>query len=112
MTRFFQLKAIPAPFLNARNYVLQFISKRADIDGSNNTAAYFLSRLDMKVTEVIRLKIWEDVQTTPIEMTTSFSDVADEEQLFFEQPEEQMKNGTFNGRSHLGKKATDWVANE
>ena len=43
------------------------------------------ARLELKVTEKIRLKIWEDIQTTPIEVTTSSSDVADEEQIFFTQ---------------------------
>ena len=33
----------------------------------------------------IRLKIREDIQTTPIEVTTFLSDVADEEQFFFNQ---------------------------
>ena len=35
--------------------------------------------------EKIRLKIREDIQTTTIEVTTSSSDVADEEQVFFTQ---------------------------
>ena len=33
--------------------------------------------------EKIRLKIWEGIQTKPIEVTTFSSDVAVEEQLFF-----------------------------
>ena len=65
--------------------MLQFNSKGAHIAGSVNTAADFLSRLELKVTEKIRLKIREDIQTTPIEVTTSSSDVADEEQFFFNQ---------------------------
>ena len=85
VTRFFQTKAIPPALWNACDYVLQFNSKIAHIAGSVNTAADFLSRLELKVTEKIRLKIWEDIQTTPIEITTSSSDVADEEQVFFTQ---------------------------
>ena len=46
---------------------------------------YFLSRLELKVTEKIRLKIQEDIQTTPIEVTTPFSDSAVEEQFFITQ---------------------------
>ena len=65
--------------------MLQFNFKIAHIAGSVNNAADFLSRLELKVTEKIRLKIWEDIQTTPIEVTTSSSDVADEEQFFFTQ---------------------------
>ena len=45
----------------------------------------FFRRLELKVTEKIRLKIREDIQTTRIEVTTSSSEVAYEEQLFFPQ---------------------------
>ena len=69
--------------------MLQFNFKVAHIAGSVNTAADFLSRLELKVTEKIHLKIREDVQTTPIEVSTSSSDVADEEQFFFRQTDSQ-----------------------
>ena len=83
VSRFFQTKAIPPALWNACDYVLQFNLKIAHIAGSVNTAAYFLSRLELKVTEKIGLKIRADIQTTPIDVTTSSSDVADEEQCFF-----------------------------
>ena len=89
VTRFFQTKAISQSLWNASDYVLQFNFKMAHIAGSVNTAADFLSRLELKVTERIRLKIREDVQTTPIEVTTSSSDVADEEQFFFSQTDDE-----------------------
>ena len=69
--------------------MLQFNFKIAHIAGSVNTAADFLSRLELKVTERIRLKIREDVQKPPIEVTTSSSDVADEEQFFFTHTDDQ-----------------------
>ena len=52
-----------------------------------NTAADFRSRLELIVTEKIRLKNREEVQITPtpIEVTASPSDIADEEQFFFTQ---------------------------
>ena len=78
VTRFFQTKAIPPPLWSACDYVLQFNFKIAHIAGSVNTAADLLSRLELKITERIRLKIREDVQTTPIEVTTSSSGIADE----------------------------------
>ena len=78
VARFFQTKAIPPALWNACDYVLQFNFKIAHIAGSVNTAADFLSRLELKVTEKIRLKIREDIHTTPIEVNTSSSDVADE----------------------------------
>ena len=83
VTRFFQTKAIPPTLWNACDYVLQFNFRIAHIAGSINTAADFLSRLELKVTEKIRLKIREDIKTLPIEVHTSSSDVADEEQCFF-----------------------------
>ena len=83
VTRFFQTKVMPPALWNACDYVLQFNFKIAHIAGSVNNAADFLSRLELKVTEEICLKIREDIHTTPIEVTTSSSDVADEEQVFF-----------------------------
>ena len=83
VTRFFQTKAIPPAPWNASDYVLQFNFKIAHTAGSVNTAADFLSRLELKVTEKKRLSIRDDIHTTPIEVTTSSSDVADEEQVFF-----------------------------
>ena len=88
VTRFFQTKAIPPALWNACDYVLQFNFKIAYIAGSVNTAADFLSRLELKVTKKTRLKIREDIPTTPIEVTTSSSDVADEEQIFFTQADD------------------------
>ena len=94
--------------------MLQFSFKIALVAGSVNTAADFLSRLELKVTENIRLKIREDIQTTPIEVTTSSSDVADEEQVFFTQtdndnePEEQ----TLEREEQSRKNAKQWAANE
>ena len=85
VTRFIQTKAIPPALWNACDYVLQINFKTAHIAGSVNTGADFFSRLELKVTEKIRLKIREDIQTTPIEVTTSSSDVTDEEKFFFTQ---------------------------
>ena len=85
VTRFFKSKAIPPANWNTCDYVLQFNFKIAHIAGAVNTTADFLSRIERKVTEKILVKIREDIQTTPIEVTTSSSDVADEEQFFFTQ---------------------------
>ena len=57
VTRFSQTKAIPPALWDACDYLSQFNFKIAHIAGSINTAAYFLSRLELKVTEKIRLKI-------------------------------------------------------
>ena len=82
-TRFFQTKAMPPVLWNACDYVLQFNFKIAHIAGSVKIAVDFLSRLERKITEKLRLKIREDIQTLPIEVTTSSSDVADEKHFFF-----------------------------
>ena len=114
VTRFFQTKAIPPSLWNACDYVLQFNFKIAHIAGSVNTAADSFSRLELKVTERIRLKVREDVQTTPIEVTTSSSDVADEEQFFFTQTDDQdeTEEQTLQRKQQSREKAAEWVVNQ
>ena len=114
VTRFFQTKAIPPSLWNACDYVLQFNFKIAHIAGSVNTAADFFSRLELKVTERIRLKIREDVQTTPIEVTTSSSDVADEEQFFFTHTNDQdeTEKQILKRKEQSREKAVEWVLNQ
>ena len=114
VTRFFQTKAVPPSLLNACDCVLKFNFKIAHIAGSVNTAADFLSRLELKVIEKIHLKIREDVQTTPIEVSTSSSDVADEEQFFFTQPDNQdeTEEQILQRKEQSQKKAAEWVLNQ
>ena len=83
------------------DYVLQFNFKIAHIARSVNTAADFFSRLELKVTERLRLKIREVIQTVPIEVTTSSADVADEEQFFFTKMSQ--KNKPLNEKSNCDK---------
>ena len=94
--------------------MLQFNFKIAHIAGSVNTAADFLSRLELKVTEKIRLKIREDVQTTPIEVTTSSSDVADEEQFFFKHTDDldETEEQILQRKKQSREKAAEWVVNQ
>ena len=114
VTRFFQTKAVPPALWNACEYVLQFNFKIAHFAGSVNTAADFLFRLELKFTEKIRLKIREDIHTTPIEVITCSSDVADEEQIFFthayngKESEEQ----AFERKEQSRQNAKQWAANE
>ena len=111
-TRFFLTKDIPPSLWKAWNYVVQFDFKIAHITGSVNTAADFFSKLQRKVTEKIRLKFGEDVQTTAIEVKTSSSDVADEENFFLTQKfdEDETAAQTLERKEQFGKKATEWVA--
>ena len=48
-----------------------------------NTAADFLSRLDLDPKEKVQLLIRDDIQTTPIEVHIQSSNVAEEEQFYF-----------------------------
>ena len=114
VTRFFQTKAIPPALWNACDYVLQFNFKIAHIAGSVNTAAEFLSRLELKVTEKICLKIREDIQTTPIEVTTSSSDVADEEHMFFTHADDakESEEQALERKQQSRQNAKQWAANE
>ena len=111
VTRFFQTKSIPPSLWNACDYVLQFNFKIAHIAGSVNRAADILSRLELKVIEKIHLK---DVQTTPIEVSTSASDVAGEEQFFFAQPDSQdeVEEQILQRKEQSQKNAEEWVTNQ
>ena len=69
--------------------MLQFDIKIAHIGDSDNTLADFLSRQELEITLEIRLRIQEDIQTIPIEVTTFSSDVAHEEQSFLTETEKE-----------------------
>ena len=113
-TCFFQTKAIPTELWNACDYVLQFNFKKAHIAWSVNTADDFISRLELKVMEKILLKIREDFKTTPIEVTTCSSDVADEEQSFFRQADkkDESKEQRLERKEQSRQNAKQLVANE
>ena len=114
VTRFFQTKAIPPSLWNACDYVLQFSFRTAHIPGSVNTGADFFSRLELKVNEKIHLKIREDVPTTPIEITTPSSDVADEEQFFFTgiDGQDETEEQVLKRKEESQEKAAEWLVNQ
>ena len=82
-TRFFQTKMIPQPLWKACDFVLQFNVTIALIPGKMNTAADFLSRLEMDPNEKINLKIREDIPTKAIEVNIESTGIAQEEQVSF-----------------------------
>ena len=82
VTRFFQTKTTPPALWNACDYVLQFKFRIMHVAGSQNTAADFLSRLELTPKEKVQLKLRDDIITAPIEVNLQSTDVADEEQLF------------------------------
>ena len=87
--RFFQTKTTPPALWNACDYVLPFKFRIMHVAGSQNTAADFLSRLELTPNEKVQLKLRDDILTSPIEVNLQSSDVADEEQLFFLPDEEE-----------------------
>ena len=89
VTRFFQTKMIPPPLWNACDFVLQFNFIIAHILGKMNTAADFLSRLEMDPNEKIFLKIREDIPTKPIEVNIESTGIAQEEQVFHDPTDQQ-----------------------
>ena len=114
VTRFFQTEAIPPAVWNACEYVLQFNFKIEHIARSVNTAADFPSRLELKVTEKKRLNIRGDIQTTPVEETTSSLDVADGEKTFFTQADnnDESEEQTLERKEQSRQNAKQWAANE
>ena len=114
VTRFFQTKTLPPALWNACDFVLQFNFIIAQMAGSVNTVAYFLSRLEFKVTEEMHLKIREDIRTTTIEVTSSSSGVADEEQFFFTKADnyDVSEQQTLEQKEHCRQNAKQSVANE
>ena len=83
VTRIFQTKIMPPALWNACDFVLQLNFTIAHVPGRMNTAADFLSRLDLYPKEKVQLLIRDDIQTTPIEGHIQSSNVAEEEQLYF-----------------------------
>ena len=65
-------------------------------------------------TEKIRLKIREYIQTTAIEVTTSSSDVADEEQHFFTHADDtnESEKQVLEQKEQSRQNATQWAVNE
>ena len=90
VTRFFQTKTIPPALWNACDYVLQFNFEIVHVSGKINTAADFLSRLEINPHEKLRLTLRDDIKTTAIQVNIESADVADEEQIFF-LPEETIE---------------------
>ena len=62
----------------------------------------------------MRLKIGEDIQTTPIEVTTSSLDVADEEQFLFTQADnnDESEEQAFDRKKQSKQNAKKWAAND
>ena len=89
VTRFFQTEMIPPPLWNACDFVLQFNFTIAHIPEKLNTAADFVSRLEMDSNEKKIFKIREDIPTKPIEVNIESTGIAQEEPVFFDTTDQQ-----------------------
>ena len=89
VTRFFQTKIIPPTLWNACDYVIQFSFTIAHIPGKNNTAADYLSRLEISPKEKLVLRIREDIPITPIELNVQSAGVTEEDQIFYTEEDEE-----------------------
>ena len=88
VTRFLQTKMIPPPLWNACDFVLQFSFTIAHIPRKMNTAADFLSRLEMDPIERKLLQITEDIPTEPIEVNIESTGITQEETVFFDRTDQ------------------------
>ena len=89
VTRFFQTKINPPTLWNACDYVIQFNFTIAHIPGKNNTAADYLSRIEICLKEQLILRIRDDISTTPIELNVQSAGVTEEEQIFYRDDDEE-----------------------
>ena len=89
VTRFFQTKISPPTLWNACDYVIQFNFTIAHIPGKNNTAADYLSRLEISPKEKLILRIREDIPTKPIELHVQSAGVSEEEPLFYTEDDDE-----------------------
>ena len=89
VTRIFQTKKIPPPLWNTCDFVLQFDFTIAHIPGKMNTAADFLSRLEMDPNENFFFKIREDFPTKPIEVNIDITGIAQEEPVFVDTTDQE-----------------------
>ena len=83
VTRFFQTKIIPPALWNACDYVIQFNFVIAHIPGAQNTAADYLSRLEVDPKDKLVMQIREDVQTLPIEINVQSAGVTQQVQIVY-----------------------------
>ena len=77
---FFKRKLYPQP---CGTLVIQFNFVKALIPGAQNTAAEHLSRLESDPRDKLVMKIRKDVQTLPIEINVQSAEVAQEDQVFY-----------------------------
>ena len=107
VTRFFQTKNTPSTFWNACDYVLQFKFYIMHVAGSQNTAADFLSRLELTPKEKVQFKLPDDILTATIELNQQSTYIADKKHNFFLPDEEESEQEIFARRTLSKQRALD-----
>ena len=108
VTRVFQTKIIPPALWKACDYVIQFNFVIAHIPGAQNTAADYLSRLEVDPKDNLVMKIREDVQTLPIEINVQSAGVSQEEQIFYTNDDDETEEQYWARKEAIRKNtATD-----
>ena len=91
--------------------MIQFNFTKAHIPDKNNTAADYLSRLEISPKQKLILRIREDFPTTPIELHVQSAGVAEEEQIFYteddDETEEQILQRKKAARDHPANQLPD-----
>ena len=82
---------------------MQFNFIIANFPGKYNTAADYLSRMEMDPNENLILKIREDVETRPIEVNVQSAEVSEDEQVFFTEEGDETEEQIWE-RKKLSKK--------
>ena len=77
VTRFVQTKIIPPTRWIAFDYVIQFTFTIAHLPGKHNTAADYLSRLEICPKEKLISRTREDISTSPIELNVQSAGVTE-----------------------------------
>ena len=108
VTRFFQTKINSPTLWNACDYMIQFNFTIAHIPCKSNTAADYLSRLEISPKEKLMLRNREDIPTTPIELHVQSAGVSDEEQVFYTEDDDETKEQLLQRK----KDARDQPANQ
>ena len=92
VTIFFQTKMIPPALCNACEYVLQYKFVIAPVAGTMNTAADFLSRTEVDLTEKLEMTIHNDIHTKAIEVNIQSSGIVEEEEIYVLPDDESDEN--------------------
>ena len=87
---------------------VQFHHRIRHIPGKNNTAADYLSRLEISPKEKLSLRIREDIPTTPIELHVHSAGVSEEEQIFYTEDDDETEEQNLQRK----KDARDNPANQ